>query len=231
MVLAAGLAGCHWGIGTVNGNGNIVTEKRSVAGFSEVSVAGPFEVVITPGDGYGVSVETDENLMQYVNFDKDGRRLKVKVRRGVNIRSRHGIKVQISMPEVHALSFAGSGKIRVNGVLESDRKIEFDVAGSGDIEAAVHCPRVEADIAGSGSIQLQGETRDASVDIAGSGDFKAGELRSETVVVNIAGSGNAQVFASTKLKVSIAGSGDVLYKGNPGNVEKSIAGSGRIKPL
>lgn len=226
------ISSCNWwGMKTVTGNGTIVTEKRSVAGFSEVSVGGPFEVVIRPGEGYGVSIETDENLLPYVNFDKDGRKLKIKLRHGVNIRSKHGIKVKISMPEIRALSFAGSGKISVEGEIVSNEKLKLSVAGSGDIEAGVKCPVVDANIAGSGTIKVWGETRDVDLDIAGSGDFKAADLLSEKTKVSIAGSGNAHVYASTNLDISIAGSGDVYYKGNPPNIKKSIAGSGNIKPM
>lgn len=226
------LASCNWfGMRTISGNGNIITEKRSVAGFSEVSVGGPFQVEIRPGESYSVRIETDENLVRYINFDKDGRKLRIKVHNGINIRSKHGVKVFISMPEVRALSYSGSGKIVVDGKLQSDNKLEVSVAGSGDIEADVDCPEVNAVIAGSGTIKLSGQTREVKIDIAGSGDFKAAELLSERSKVSIAGSGSAWVFASTNLDISIAGSGDVYYKGNPGNIKKSIAGSGNIKPI
>jgi hypothetical protein len=77
-------SGCHWmGFRTVSGNGIVKTENRSVAGFSEVSVGGPFEVEIKPGENFSVRIETDENLFRYINFDKDGRRLKIKVRDGM----------------------------------------------------------------------------------------------------------------------------------------------------
>lgn len=226
------LVACNWfGMRTITGNGNVVTEKRSVAGFSEVSVGGPFLVEIKPGESYSVSIETDENLIKYINLDKDGRKLKIKVRNGINLRSKHGVKVFISMPEVKALSFAGSGKVVVNGKIVSDEKLDLAVAGSGDIEAEIDCPEVDADIAGSGTIKLSGQTRDVKIDIAGSGDFKAEDLMSEQTKISIAGSGSAWVYASTKLDISIAGSGDVYYKGNPGNIKRSVAGSGNIKPI
>lgn len=232
VIIALLSAGCNWiGIHTVTGNGNIATENRSVAGFSEVSIGGPFVVELTQGENYAVRIETDENLIRYINFDKDGRRLKIKVHNGVNIRSKHGVKVYISMPEVRAVSFAGSGKVMVKGKLVADKKLDFSVAGSGDIEADIDCPEVDADIAGSGTIKLSGQTREVKIDIAGSGDFKAENLLSERAKISIAGSGSAWVFASTNLDISIAGSGDVYYKGNPGNIKRSVAGSGNIKPV
>jgi hypothetical protein len=135
------------------------------------------------------------------------------------------------MPDVRALSYSGSGKILVDGVISSDDDLSLEVAGSGDIEAAIDCPVVDADITGSGTIKLRGQTRDVKIDIAGSGDYKAEDLKSENTKISIAGSGSAWVFASTDLDISIAGSGDVFYKGNPSNVKRSVAGSGNIKRI
>jgi hypothetical protein len=215
---------------TVTGNGHITTETRSAAGFTEVSFGGPFEAVIETGKNFGISVEADENLMPYINFDKDGDKLKVKIRDGINIRSRHGIKVRISMPKVAGISFAGSGKVKVEGTIRDIDELGLSVAGSGDINADIDCPRLKAEIAGAGTITTSGKSRDVEVDIAGSGDYKGADLLSERVKVSIAGSGSAWLYASLKLDISIAGSGDIYYRGSP-EIKQSVAGSGNVKKL
>lgn len=231
LVLALALTGCQWWPQTVSGNGNMRTETRSVAGFTEIAVGGPFEVEVTPNANYGLVIEADENLLRYIHIDKDGDRLKVKVRNGVNLRSKKGIKLRISLPELTAISFAGSGNLQVNGVVKTGEKLNVDVAGSGNVTAEVDCPEVDADIAGSGTILLTGRTRSVDLSIAGSGDYKAEQLLSEDTKVSVAGSGSAWVYASASLDVSIAGSGDVYYRGNPANIKRSIAGSGQIEPM
>ncbi len=230
LLLFVTLPSCHgWWMGTVNGNNHVISEKRSVAGFSKVSLAGPFDVELTPGEEYAVSIETDENLMEYINVDKDGSRLKIKVREGVNIRSRNGIKIKISMPRTDAVDFAGSGTFHVNGTIRNDEKVNISMAGSASFEGAFSCPETKFEIAGSGSINASGQTRTSEIDIAGSGDYLGDELLAEEVKISIAGSGKAHVYASTKLNISIAGSGDVFYKGKPADIKQSVAGSGNIQ--
>lgn len=224
------LASCYWMNKTVTGNGNIVKEKRSVAGFTKVSTGGSMDVIIRPAADYQVSIEGDENLLRLIHFDKDGRKLKIKVRDGYNLRSSHGVKVFIDMPEVEALACAGSGSIKTEGTFRSERRLDLDVAGSGRIEGDFDTPEVFADIAGSGSIKISGRTRDNEIDIAGSGDYRADGLLAENAKVSIAGSGSAYVYSSRNLKVSIAGSGDVFYRGNP-MISKSVAGSGNIRKV
>jgi len=221
---------CNFWMDTVTGNGHVTTEKRSAAGFSRVSFGGPFDVVIIPGQEYSVTIEADENLMPYINLDKEGDRLKVKIREGINIRSKNGIKVRVSMPKVQSISFGGSGKLKVEGTIKEVDDLQLSVAGSGDIFSDIDCPRVEADIAGSGTITITGKSRDVKVDIAGSGDYKGIDLLSEMANVSIAGSGSAWLNPSLKLEISIAGSGDIYYKGNP-EIKQSIAGSGNVRKV
>jgi hypothetical protein len=228
--MLSGLAGCQFMNRTVTGNGVIVTENRSVAGFTRIASGGPMDVEIRPAPDFSVSIEGDENLLRYINFDKDGRKLKIKVRDDLNLRTSHGIKIRIGMPDIESLSCAGSGSIKAEGAFRSDRKLELNVSGSGRLEGNFDAPEVEANIAGSGNIYLSGRTRETDIDIAGSGDYRASDLMSENVKVSIAGSGSAHVYASMNLKISIAGSGDVFYRGNP-VISQKVAGSGSIRKM
>ena len=185
---------------------------------------------VIPGEDFAVTIEAEENLMQYINIDKDGDKLKVKVMEGINLRTRKDIHIRVSLPKVESIGFAGSGHVNVKGTIKDVEKLELSVAGSGDIVAALDCPEVEGDIAGAGSITLSGTTRKLKLDVAGAGDCKCEKLLAEEVNISIAGSGNAWVYASIKLDVSVAGSGDIYYRGNP-SIKQSIAGSGDIKKM
>lgn len=230
LALLPVISSCHFWMDTVTGNGHVTTEKRSVAGFSKLSFEGPFEVEVIPGEDFAVSIEAEENLLQYINIDKDGSRLEVKVMNGVNLRTRKDIQIRVSLPKVESIAFAGSGNVKVKGTISDVKKLELSVAGSGDIVAALDCPEVEGDIAGAGSITLSGTTRQLKLDVAGAGDCKCENLLAEEVNISIAGSGNAWVYASLKLDVNVAGSGDIYYRGNPA-IKQSIAGSGDIKKM
>ena len=87
---------------------------------------------------------------------------------------------------------------------------------------------LKAEIAGSGDIKLYGNTENVTIAIEGSGDVSAYEFKSENAKVSIAGSGDVKLFVTEQIDAFIAGSGDISYKGNPKNIEKSIAGSGTI---
>ena len=69
MVLMAASLACavpFVGIRTIKGSGNVVTEERDVSGFDRVALSGFGEVIITQGDKESLTVETDDNLMRYI---------------------------------------------------------------------------------------------------------------------------------------------------------------------
>lgn len=214
----------------VEGNGNRATVARTSGEFNGVEVRGSIDVEVTNGAEHSIKIEADQNLIDFIEVENDGGTIKVSSRDGYNLRSDGGIKVYATAPVFEHISVAGSGDIRSTGTVKGGSKLELQIRGSGDIQMTVDAPAVETEIAGSGSARLQGTTRSFGVDINGSGDVKAFELMSETANIDIAGSGNAEVFASKQLQVEIKGAGDVAYKGSA-TVNQKIMGAGNVRKV
>ncbi|MEO6813665.1 MAG: head GIN domain-containing protein [Ginsengibacter sp.] len=212
----------------VSGNGTIKDEKRDISTFHGVGTSGSIDVEINSGDHYSVTVENDENLLQYVVTDlKDGV-LNIHYKNGYNISNDHA-KVIVTAPSLDKISTSGSGDISATGVIKNTNTIEFSLSGSGDVSATVDAPAVHVSGSGSGTIKLSGKTKDFECKLSGSGDVDCGNLQSENATISVAGSSDVHVFASVHLKVNVAGSGDVYYQGNPSAPEIHIAGSGSVQ--
>ena len=220
------ITSCRFNDKKIDGNGKIVSEKRTVTTVTKIRVEGNINVVIDNGLASG-RVEADENLIPYILTETDGDWLEIKVKKNYNLHSSKPITVYVSTPTISQVKLAGSGDIIANGKFSSNETMTFGLAGSGSMTLNLNSPALEASIAGSGTIHLSGETRNSKIEIAGSGDYDGTDLKAENVEVHIAGSGDAIVFAEIKLKASIAGSGNVKYKGNA-TIEKNVAGSGEV---
>ncbi|MES2777906.1 MAG: head GIN domain-containing protein [Bacteroidota bacterium] len=233
IAVALIVVGCDVDINSdrVDGNGSIKKEARNISGFKGVEVEGPFDVVLVQGSSFSVEIEGDDNLLQYIDIKKHDQDLEISEADGYNLRSKTGIKIRVQMPVVEDISVSGSGSVKSEAPLENPDKIEIDIAGSGNVNLEVKSPRVDVGIGGSGTAKLSGSTRKLDVSIGGSGDCMAEDLLSEDCEVSIGGSGTARVYASVSLKGSIGGSGDIYYRGEPKNVNKSVGGSGSIQPV
>lgn len=214
----------------ISGNGQKASQQRSVSNFTGVEASGPFDVLITQGDGFSVKVEGDQNLLEYVDIYEKNGTLYIDSRDRYQLDPRVGMTIFVTAPLYNHLEVAGSGSIRSQTKLHNASELNVHVGGSGAIVVDVDAPRINTHVAGSGNIRAKGTTKNFSAEIAGSGEIHAFDLLSENSKVEIAGSGDVELFASKTLDVSIAGSGDVQYKGGA-SVKQSVAGSGDIRKV
>ncbi len=220
----------HIGGKKVRGNGVTSSQERNVGSFNRINVSGPIEVLITQSNTTSVKIEGDENLLKYVEVENDGGELNIQPKKRYNLRPRSALRVHISAPQYEFFGVAGSGKIKSLTQINNNNELRIDIAGSGTIELNIDVPSIDSEISGSGTVILNGTTRNFKNEINGSGDVRAFNLLSENTEVEIAGSGDAEVYASKQLNVKISGSGDVAFKGNP-VVKQSTSGSGNIKKV
>lgn len=222
------LSSCNFiGGKKVRGNGNVVTQDRSVSTFSGVKSAGSLDIVLVNGPAQSVKIEAEENLQEYIETNVDGDVLTVRTREGYRISPRKDLKIYVTSPALRDVKVVGSGNITSQGAISSSNELKFSINGSGDIDVNVDAPKVEAEISGSGDMKLQGTVKTFDSQINGNGDIHAMDLKAEEAKVEINGSGDAEVFGSVKVEVVVRGSGDVAYKGN-GQVISDIKGSGSV---
>ncbi|HEY8657648.1 MAG TPA: head GIN domain-containing protein [Hanamia sp.] len=225
LIASFGLISCN----VISGNGDVRDEKRNIPNIRTVKTSGSIDVEIKSGDSYSLSVEDDENLLPYLVTEvKDGV-LNIHYKNGYNINNAHA-KVYVSAPSLDKIITSGSGDISGNGIIKNANQIEFNLSGSGDVDAQVDAPSIKVTGSGSGNIKLAGRTKDFNCKVSGSGDVNCGNLQSENTEITISGNGNAHVFASVSLVARTSGSGDIYYLGNPQSPEIHTSGSGTVQP-
>ncbi|HRP55220.1 head GIN domain-containing protein [Agriterribacter sp.] len=215
---------------TVRGNGNAITESRTVSSFRGVQLRGSMNVRLIKGADHAVTVEGEENILPYLETYVNDGKLIVKYRDGININTREDLVVNVTVPELDEIEVTGSGDITGENKFLGDEKIKVEVTGSGDVNLELDAPAVEASITGSGDIDLRGSTKHIKCSTTGSGEIDASGLKSENATVRTLGSGSIRVFASVKLDATINGSGDIAYKGGA-SVSSKIHGSGTVKAI
>jgi hypothetical protein len=127
------------------------------------------------------------------------------------------------------LSLSGSGDIIGEGKFVSNDPFYCKLSGSGSIKMAFEkSASVECAISGSGNIELTGNTNSLEASISGSGNVNCSNLYANSAKARISGSGNIKVFVSKSIDANISGSGNVYYKGSPEDIQKRVAGSGKL---
>src|SRR6478752_6359469 len=143
----------------VKGNGNVVTQERSVGGFKVVRSAGSFDVFIASGSTQSVKVEAEDNLQEYIDVVVEGDELTIKAKEGFRLSPKRDLKIFVTSPTLDDVKVSGSGNITSEGTITVSNPMKLEINGSGDIKVNVDAPEVEAQISGSGDMQLEGNVK------------------------------------------------------------------------
>ncbi|MEX1033297.1 MAG: head GIN domain-containing protein [Cellvibrionaceae bacterium] len=151
-----------------------------------------------------------------------------------NLQGSGDIRADLLVVDDLAINVRGSGTTRI-GRSEVD-DLDLTVHGSGNIELDELYARREklakAKIVGNGSGGVRiadGEVEDLSIVVNGSGGVDTANLRARKAKVSVNGSGDVEVNVSETLDARINGTGDVGYRGEPTDVDRSVNGSGRVR--
>ena len=225
-----GTTNAQWfGNKKVKGNGNVTKITRSTSDYDAIKCAGSFDYILVAGTEGNITIEGEENLLEYIVTEVKGNKLIVKTENGVNLRTSWNKTIKITIPfkDISQVSLAGSGDLWNTDRITASN-LDVSLAGSGDVVLDIKTDSVEGSIAGSGDLTLKGDTDNLDARVSGSGDFHGFGLQSNHTVVSVAGSGDASVVSNESLKARVSGSGDIEYKGNPKKEDTKVAGSGSI---
>lgn len=215
---------------TVKGNGKVVTEKRTTAGYDQIEVSGFFDVVLVSGNEGTITIEGEENVIPHIKVEVSGDVLKIYSEKNININSRKGVVLHVPVEQISAVSLSGSGDIKSEKTITATN-FKAKLSGSGDLTLAVKASNFESNLSGSGDVVLTGSSDNFVSKTSGSGDVDAADLITKNANLTISGSGDMKVNCTTSLYARISGSGDITYKGNPESKDTKVSGSGEISKM
>lgn len=229
LLVATTVSHAQWGKKKIKGNGNVTTITRTTSDYDGVSVAGFFDVELVAGNEGTITLAGESNLLEYVTTEVKDDVLKIKTKKGYNLRTSRGKSLVITVPfkDISKVSLSGSGDVYTKDTIKSD-SFKMALAGSGDVIIDIETGKLKMAVSGSGDMTARGTADNAEIALSGSGDIHAYKLQAKKAKVSLAGSGDIRVNATDYLKARVAGSGDITYKGKPAKQDTKVAGSGSI---
>jgi hypothetical protein len=226
-LLSLFLSACNIFGERVHGNGNIKSETRQTGHFNSVDVSNNINLHIRQDSGWSVRVETDENLMEFIQVSESNGLLTVEVRDHFNLDPSKNIDVFVSAPKFMGLTASGASEIMSDARIESTDAMDIDITGASEITLEIKAPRIKAGLSGASKATFRGESKDVSFHGSGASEFRCFELMAENSDVNVSGASNADVFASVNLKAEASGASNIRYKGKP-SVSSNTSGAGNV---
>lgn len=211
----------------IAGSGNVVEETRNTSPFTDVEIAGSFEVHLLQDSSARVEIKAEDNIIGSIETNTSNRTLYIKVKDRVSVHPRRPMQVYVHSRIFQRINFKGSGTLANKDTIQGS-VFSYVIDGSGDAALVLAVQDLKTDINGSGTVQVKGKATNLNSEINGHGNVEALELQVQNADITIRGSGAQTIHVSNELKVGIYGSGNVTYAGNPLQVKSDIKGSGRL---
>jgi hypothetical protein len=214
---------------TIEGSGVPATEERDIGDVSEVTVTGDGIVTISRGESASISVTADDNLLQYLKTETEGRTLRLSGGTGFSVRPKTKPEYKLTLPRLESLTVSGSGHATVDKPVGDELKVKLSGAGTVTLREVTY-QSLNVTTSGAGKVIATGAAPRAQFKLSGAGTLDAAGLRTSFMDVQVSGAGQATVWSTLELKARVSGAGGVRYKGNP-TVEQKVSGAGRVRPL
>lgn len=210
----------------VIGSDKLVHQGRVISSVYRIELRGPIGLVIKQGGAEQLTLHTDDNIAGLIETTVNDGVLRIGVRPGASFRTRHAIGATVQLKDLNALTVVGPGEVSCDGL--DTESLDVTAGGSGEVRIdTLHSAAITVLLQGSGAVRLSGNSAKQNYVIDGSGELDAEELVGRAVAVRLSGTGGAKIWATESLRVDISGSGDVRYRGQPA-LTSSVHGSGRL---
>lgn len=210
------------------GSGKIKTETRKTGEFTKLEISGGFNVTLKQDSSQSLTINADDNLLEYIQTDVSGSTLEIKNKR--NICGSNEITLVVGVRNLEALKASGGIEVKSDGRINT-KDLEMQLAGATKIELDLSATNVRAKGSGATELDLRGQAASADVRLTGSGkinalDFVVGRYNLETT-----GASECNINVLNELNVHSTGASEVKYRGTPSTVNTDKTGAASVKKI
>lgn len=220
-------ASCNLNMNTVEGSGNVTTEKRIVQGdFKNISVSNAIDVVIEQSDKTEITVEADDNLQKEIITKVENGTLIIKCKYS-SFRNITMKKVTVKMPALDKIEASSASTVQSKNVFQGEN-VDLESSSAATMDVNIESDNISATSSSGSSINIQGKALKVQTRASSGASVDAGKLLANEVEAGASSGGNINVHPIVTLKAEASSGGHVTYNTVPKNIEKNSSSGGSI---
>ncbi|MET4073784.1 PspC domain-containing protein [Hymenobacter sp. UYCo722] len=205
------------------------------SGFTHVTVAGSYRVVVRKGDSFKIEAAGGNEALNDLRVERDGDELIVKPRNtklfgGSWGRSNRKILVRIEMPAIDQLSLAGAVQGDLGG-FDRQESMRVEQAGASHLRLNGNYGTLRLEQAGACRTTATGQADNLRLDAAVACELAGANLKTRIAKVSLVGACKARLNVTESLKGDAVGASEIAYSGQPATVKVDAVGASSIKRL
>lgn len=208
-------------------SGNVVTQEMPLTGFDKVVVNDAFQVDIRRSDNFRVVIRIDEDLIQYLQVNKEGNTLRIGLKSGYSFKAAK-LQAEVAMPELTGLELNNASQVAITG-FKSTKALNVVLAGASRLTGGIEAGDSRFDVADASQVTLRGSGKDLSIDARGASQVDLGNFSVTNASIKVAGASQVTVNLTGKLDVNASGASQVYYVGSPTLGKIDATGASTIK--
>ncbi|MDX5346193.1 MAG: PspC domain-containing protein [Hymenobacteraceae bacterium] len=204
------------------------TQTFNFEDFREIEAQGAYHIRINRADRFMVNAKGDKDDVEDVKMLIDGNTLQISHKKGFfnfNLfEKKNPVLINIEMPRLQAVDYAGAIKSDIIGFEEDEMRIEQ--SGAVKTFANVKSRRINIDLTGASIATLAGSSESMQADASGACQLDAEKFQTERARLDFSGACSGVVRVSKQLSADVSGASSIKYVGNPNlNIDQSGAGN------
>jgi len=224
VVVALLFSSCN--METVDGNGNVTQQKRTVSGeFTSVTASSGLDVYIEQGVNRSVVVDADDNLQQHIKVEVSGTELKISS--DVNIGSSDSKKITVVLPEITGIEANSGSAVKGKTVLKTD-KVKLNANSAGVLEVTVIAKDVVCETSSSGTVKLLGSTDNLDAEASSGSTLNAGELKTTNADTEASSGASLIVSPAESLSADASSGASIQYTTTPKKIDTKSNSGGSV---
>ncbi len=200
----------------LTGSGKLIKQDFSFDKAERLAVASNFKVVLSPADKVAVTVEADDNVMEYVyiHVSSGELRLELKPGRGYSM-NKVTLKATVTMPVPHTVNVRDNATLALsNGLRASELTVQLNgnaIITGDDISVA----KLSLTSQGNGMARLSGAAAIFNMDGRNNTQAVCPKLQVHTADVQLRDNSMLALTVTDNLGYDVSGNAGLTYSGSP----------------
>jgi len=219
-------ASCNFNMNSIEGSGNVTTEKRIVEGdFKNISVSNAIDVVIEQSDATEIIVEADDNLQKEITTKVENGTLIISCKySSFNDVTK---KVTVKMPVVEKLEASSASSINSKKVILGE-KMDLESSSASTININTESDSVICSASSGSTINVEGKALKLKTDASSGSTIDAKKLIANDIDADASSGASISIHPKVSLKAEANSGASINYEGSPKTLEQKSNSGGSI---
>ncbi|CAM4113858.1 head GIN domain-containing protein [Flavobacterium sinopsychrotolerans] len=222
-------ASCNHSINlnSIEGSGNITTEKRTVEGnFKSIEVNNSIDLVIEQSDKMEIVVEADDNLQKHITTKVENGTLVISFDKN-SFSNAGSKKVTVKMPVIDELEATSSATITSKNTLKGEN-IRLNTSSAASIDINIESDIITCDSSSGSSITINGKALKMETTASSGSEINATKLLANEITADVSSGASINVHPIVSLLAEASSGGEISYDIQPKSIQKKTSSGGTI---